>query len=38
VIGLSGDRVPILQQLLPFALLGLGIAIVLGSLLGRRSP
>jgi hypothetical protein len=38
VIGLSGDRAPILQQLLPFGLLALGIAIVLGSLLGRRSP
>jgi hypothetical protein len=37
VIGLSGDRVPELQRLLPFGLLALGAALVVGSLLGRRS-
>jgi hypothetical protein len=36
-IGLSGDRVPELRGLLPFGLVALGVVIVGGSLLGRRS-
>jgi hypothetical protein len=36
VIGLSGDRVPVFQDILPIALVGLGLILVIGSLLGRR--
>ena len=38
VIGLSGDRIPELQSLVPVALVGLGAILVLGSLFGRARP
>ncbi len=36
VVGLSGDRVPFLRELLPFGLVLLGGAIIVASVLGRR--
>jgi len=36
VVGLSGDRVPALRELLPIALVVLGVVLVVGSLFGRR--
>jgi hypothetical protein len=38
VIGLSGDRVAGLEQVLPYLVIGLGVLLVVLSLTGRRTP